>query len=68
MGARWSHVWKPRTLLGGLTPPITDSGQTYAVAPSGDRFLMLRPVREAAGPPEARLILNWVDELRALRG
>lgn len=58
---------KSRTLLGGITPPITDSGQTYAVAPSGGRFLMLRPVREVAGPPEARLILNWFDELRALK-
>jgi serine/threonine-protein kinase len=55
---------KPRMLFGALSPPITDSGQTYAVAPSGNRFLMLRPVREAAGPPEVRLILNWFNELR----
>jgi hypothetical protein len=56
---------KARELFGGLTPPVTDSGQTYAV--SGDRFLMLRPVREGGGPPEVRMILNWFDELRAIK-
>ena len=56
---------KARELFGGLTPAVTDSGQTYAVAPTGDKFLMLRPVREG-GPPEVRMILNWFDELRAI--
>jgi Tol biopolymer transport system component len=57
---------KPRELFRGLMPPNTDSGQTYAVG-AGDRFLMLRPAREDAGPPEVRLILNWLSELRALK-
>ncbi len=57
---------KPEALFGGMTPPVTDSGQTYAVAPKGERFLVLRPARENAGPPEVRLVLNWFDELRAL--
>jgi serine/threonine-protein kinase len=57
---------KPRELFSGLLPPNTDSGQTYAVA-AGDRLLTLRPAREAGGPPEVRLILNWLNELRALK-
>ena len=58
---------RPRALFDGLLPPVTDSGQTFDVAPRGDRFLMLQPVRDGAGTPEVRLILNWFDELRALR-
>jgi serine/threonine-protein kinase len=57
---------KAQTLFGGLMPPVTDSGQTYAVSPKGERFLVLRPARENAGPPEVRLVLNWFDELRAI--
>jgi len=57
---------KPEALFSGMTPPVTDSGQTYGVAPKGERFLVLRPARENAGPPEVRLVLNWFDELRAL--
>jgi serine/threonine-protein kinase len=57
---------KPQALFGGLLPPVTDSGQTYAVAPKGERFLVLRPARENAGPPEVRVVLNWFDELRAV--
>ena len=55
---------KPRELFVGVTPAITDSGQTYIVAPTGDRLLMLRPSRENAGAPEIRLILNWFSELK----
>ena len=58
---------KPRMLFGGLTPPATDSGQTYSVDPKGERFLMLRPAREDAGPPEVRVILNWFSTLQGLR-
>jgi hypothetical protein len=57
---------KALPLFGGMTPAVTDSGQTYAVAPKGERFLVLRPARENAGPPEVRLVLNWFDELRAV--
>jgi Tol biopolymer transport system component len=56
---------KAQPLFGGMTPAVTDSGQTYAVAPKGERLLVLRPARENAGPPEVRLVLNWFDELRA---
>jgi serine/threonine-protein kinase len=58
---------KPRMLFAGLTSPATDSGQTYSVDPKGERFLMLRPVRDGAGPPEVRVILNWFNALRALK-
>jgi serine/threonine-protein kinase len=58
---------KARVMFAGVAPPSTDSGQTYAVAPAGDRFLMLRSSRENAGPPEIRLILNWFSELTSPR-
>jgi eukaryotic-like serine/threonine-protein kinase len=58
---------KARVLFAGVASPSTDSGQTYAVPPTGDRFLMLRPSRENAGPPEIRLILNWFSELTSPR-
>ena len=58
---------KPRVLFSGLTPPATDSGQTYSVDPKGERFLMLRPAREDAGTPEVRVILNWFSTLQALK-
>jgi serine/threonine-protein kinase len=56
---------KPVRLAGGVTPTITDSGYTYSLSPKEDRLLMLRFVRDNIGPPEARLVLNWFDELRA---
>lgn len=59
---------KPRMLFSGITKPATDSGQTYHIAGTGDRFLMLRPANEGAPAPEVRLILNWFTELRRLGG
>jgi hypothetical protein len=54
---------KPRTLLRGLTRWSVDTGQTYHVSPTGDRFLMMRPATEHA-TPELRVIINWREELR----
>jgi serine/threonine-protein kinase len=54
---------KPQMLFSGVSLANSDSGQTYAVAPRGDRFLMLRPSQEGA-PPEVRVIVNWFDELK----
>jgi serine/threonine-protein kinase len=59
---------KPQMLFGGVSVTSTDSGQTYDVAPKGDRFLMLRSVREGGPAPEVRVIVNWFDELRRLGG
>jgi eukaryotic-like serine/threonine-protein kinase len=58
---------KARVMFVGVAPPSTDSGQTYAVPLTGDRFLMLRSSRENVGPPEIRLILNWFSELTSPR-
>ena len=57
---------KPRMLFSGVTKPATDSGQTYHIAGTGDRFLMLRPANDGAPAPEVRLILNWFTELRRI--
>jgi hypothetical protein len=39
-------------------------GQSYDVAPDGQRFLMVR-VEYRAPPTEIRLVLNWFEELKA---
>ena len=57
---------KPQMLFGGVSIISTDSGQTYDVTPTGDRFLMLPSVREGGPAPEVRVIVNWFDELRHL--
>ncbi|HKV98912.1 MAG TPA: protein kinase [Vicinamibacterales bacterium] len=51
---------------GAILPPVSDSGQTYAVDPKGDRFLMLRPVSDPSNLGGVRVIFNWFDELRRL--
>ncbi len=43
--------------------------RTYAVAPEGDRFLMLRKAEENAAPaisakPNVRIVMNWFEELK----
>jgi hypothetical protein len=63
-GSTFNHA-KPRELFVGVAPYTTDSGQTYVVAPTGDRFLMLR-TRENPDPPEIRVILNWFKDLKAI--
>jgi Tol biopolymer transport system component len=49
-----------------ILPPVSDSGQTYALDPKGERFLMLRPIADPANSGGVRVIFNWFEELRKL--
>jgi hypothetical protein len=55
---------KPRMLFEG--PYTLAPGQTpnYDVSPDGQRFLMLKPVEQAAGPTQINVVLNWFEELK----
>ena len=57
-------VGNPVTLLTGVPVWVTDSHQTYHVAPAGDRFLMMRAADERGAAPEVRAVFNWFAELR----
>jgi hypothetical protein len=57
-------VGKAVTLLTGVPVWSTDSHQTYHVAPTGDRFLMMRAADERGAAPEVRAVFNWFVELR----
>jgi len=50
-------VGEPRSLFGA------DVG-FYDVAPVGQRFLVVRPAREEAGPSQLHVVVNWFDELQ----
>jgi hypothetical protein len=42
---------------------LTGSSSTYAVAPYGQRFLMLKNVDK---DPQINVVLNWFEELKRL--
>lgn len=56
----------PRMLFKGIFNFRSNTGISYDVAPSGDRFLMLRPADENAAPAQIRVVINWKEELRRL--
>jgi serine/threonine-protein kinase len=49
----------PMTLLKGIYNLRNESGTSYDVDANDDRFLMLRPVEEAADALSLRVITNW---------
>ena len=55
---------RPRTLFTGVVNVSIDSAETYHIAPTGDRFLMMRSVDPHGGSQEIRAILNWFSELK----
>jgi len=55
---------KPKNLFSGVYNLRSNSGVTYDVDPKGGRFLMIRPAEESTSPAEARVVLNWFEELR----
>jgi Tol biopolymer transport system component len=57
---------RPRVLFGDVAQVLTDSVETYNIAPAGDRFVMLRPADDRATMAEVRVDLNWFDDLRRL--
>jgi serine/threonine-protein kinase len=44
------------------------AGRSYDVAPDGGRFLMIRSLTATtdSSPPQLRVVLNWVEELKRL--
>ena len=55
---------RPRPLVNGLPQWAIDSGQTYHIAPDGDRFLMMQWAAVRTGSNELRIIFNWFGDLR----
>jgi serine/threonine-protein kinase len=55
----------PQLLLNGVYNLRSDTGISYAVAPTGDRFLMVR-LTEENNPPTLTVVTNWFDELKRL--
>ena len=56
----------PRLLFDGVFNLRSDSGNSYDLAPNGDRFLMLRSASETGQPSSIRVVVNWAKELEGL--
>jgi serine/threonine protein kinase/Tol biopolymer transport system component len=55
---------KPRMLFEGQYVPTPATFPNYDVSPDGQRFLMLKPIEQAAGPTQINVVLNWFEELK----
>jgi Tol biopolymer transport system component len=55
---------KPRMLFEGPYLPTPGTIPNYDVTPDGQRFLMLKPIEQAAGPTQINVVLNWFEELK----
>ena len=44
----------------------TLGGRTYDVSPDGERFVVLKQVRDANARPEIIVVQNWFEELNRL--
>ena len=55
---------KPRILFEGPYLPTPSTIPNYDVSPDGQRFLMLKPIEQAAGPTQINVVLNWFEELK----
>jgi len=56
---------QPRLVFDSVYNLRSDTGISYAVAPTGDRFLMVRPTEENTAAT-LTLVTNWFAELRRL--
>jgi hypothetical protein len=56
----------PKVVVEGIFNLRSDTGVSYDVAPSGRRFLMVRPAVDRDRPVAVRVVLNWRDELETL--
>src|SRR5579864_6838001 len=55
---------KSRMLFEGQYQPTPTTSPNYDVSSdNGQRFLMLKPVEQAAGPTQINVVLNWFEEL-----
>ena len=50
--------------LSATTLPVDGAGMSYAMAPDGT-LIVVKPIAGAGGPIEYRLVLNWIEDLRA---
>jgi Tol biopolymer transport system component len=57
-------VGKARMLFEGEYVPTPATLSNYDVSPDGQRFLMLKPIDEAAGPTQINVVLNCFEELK----
>jgi hypothetical protein len=55
---------KARMLFEGQYVPTPATAPNYDVTPDGQRFLMLKPIEQAAGPTQINVVLNWFEELK----
>jgi len=55
----------PRVLFDGVYNLRSDTGISYALHPTGDRFLMVRLIDDDA-PSSMLIVMNWFAELRRL--
>jgi serine/threonine-protein kinase len=57
----------PEQVLDGL--PLADAvGMSYDLAPDGERFIVVRPVGRVDEAVEYRVIVNWIEEVKARVG
>ena len=54
----------PRMLFQGDYVPAANPVTNYDVSPDGQRFLMLKPVEQAAAPTQIVVVQNWFEELK----
>ena len=54
---------RPKAIFSGVVYVSIDSAETYHVASSGDRFVMMQPADHHGTLQEVRAILNWFSEL-----
>ena len=58
---------KPKKLFEGQYRPTAGTFPDYDVSPDGQRFLMLKSVRqEQAESTQINVVLNWTEELKRL--
>ena len=53
----------PEVLFSGFFNPNVGD-QAYGVAPDGQRFLVIQPLRAASANPQINVVLNWFEEVR----
>jgi Tol biopolymer transport system component len=60
------QLGEPRPLFEGAYRRDLDEGHSYAVAPDGSRFLMIRHDDEDFAASELTVVMNWFEELESI--
>jgi hypothetical protein len=55
---------KPRMLFEGSYTPAAQALPAYDVSLDGQRFLMVKPVKQAQVATQINVVLNWFEELK----